>query len=229
MRLSKAANRISAQKSGLWWQSICQKEQRAAALILLVAVGLGMLGGWGRAWLQGRPFVMPPLVRTSLLVVAFIPQLLAFYLPATSQLMTDRVVALLLVSSQALLLLFGWANRTLRPVWLLLLGLGCNFLVIVSNGGLMPMSPATLAQLLPADRVAAYAIGERLGHTKDRLLPAAATNFALLADRMVLPSWTGLKVAYSLGDVLIAAGAFWLLWAAGGGTMTDDAPSQTPM
>jgi hypothetical protein len=197
---------------------------RTAALILLVAVVVGFMMGLGRAWVQGRRYVAPPLAGMWLLTVAFLPQLFAFYLPMTSRAVTDSMAAVALVTSQLLLFLFGWVNRAFRPFWLLLLGLSCNLLVIVSNGGLMPISPATLAQLAPPDRITAYTVGERFGRTKDRLLPASETRFALFADRLVLPAWTGLRIAYSLGDVLIAAGACWFLWAGGGRISTDAKP-----
>lgn len=190
---------------------------KASVLILLVAVVAGLIAGIGRAKARGNSFRVPPLRHYWLLLVAFLPQLPAFYLPATRGIIADDLAAAALVSSQLLLLLFGWWNRRQRAFALLLLGLFCNFLVIVSNGGLMPMSPATVAKLVSPERAATWAIGERLGHTKDRLLPEAETRFALLSDRMLLPKWMGYAVAYSIGDVLIALGAFWLLWAAGNG------------
>jgi hypothetical protein len=37
-----------------------------------------------------------------------------------------------------------------------------------------------------------------------------------LSDYYTLPDWLHYPVAFSLGDVLIAVGAFWLLWSLGG-------------
>ena len=81
----------------------------------------------------------------------------------------------------------------------------------------MPMSPTTLNKLVSLERAATWQIGERLGRTKDRLLAEEETRFALLSDRMTLPKWMGYAVAYSVGDLIIALGAFLLLWNAGSG------------
>jgi len=185
-------------------------------LILCIAVVIGLIAGLWRTKLNGHPFALPPLRHTWLVPIAMIPQFLAFYLPMTSNTISDRLAGGALIASQSMLLLFGWGNRRQRPFLLLLLGLFCNFLVIISNGGLMPMSPTTLGKLLSPERAASWEIGERLGRTKDRLLTEEETRFALLSDRMILPKWTGYAIAYSVGDILIALGAVWFLWDAGG-------------
>ena len=38
---------------------------------------------------------------------------------------------------------FMWLNRFRRGLWLLAAGAGCNLLVMITNGGLMPISPST--------------------------------------------------------------------------------------
>ncbi len=186
-------------------------------LILLVAVVVGLIASLWRAKSSGNLFVIPSLYYSWLLLLGFLPQLAAFYLPLTSRMISDRLAATALLASQLLLLLFGWANRQQRAFYLLLLGLCCNFLVIVSNGGLMPMSPTTLSKLVSPERAATWQLGERLGRTKDRLLLEEETRFALLSDRMTLPRWMGYAVAYSVGDLIIALGAVLFLWDAAGG------------
>lgn len=169
------------------------------------------------------PLKVPPMIGGWLLFIAMLPQLIAFYLPVTSSMIADEFAAVALTVSQLLLLIFGWKNRHQRAFVLLLMGLLFNFIVIVSNGGLMPMSPATLTKLVSADRAAAWQIGERIAHTKDRLLPEEQTRFAFFADRFILPEWTGQAVAYSIGDVVIALGAFWFLWDTSKPRSTGDA------
>jgi len=202
-------------------------------VILLFAVAAGLIAGLARVAVANRyatgkrandpgpdtrshsPYTLPPIEGGWLLIIAFVPQFLAFYLPPTSHLFTDDMAAIALTISQSLLLLFGWQNRHQPAFSLLLLGLFANYLVIVSNGGLMPMSPTTLAALVSAERATTWQSGDRIAHTKDRLLPEEETHFAILSDRFVLPKWTGYTVAYSVGDCIIALGAFWFLWGAG--------------
>ncbi|MEZ4678634.1 MAG: DUF5317 domain-containing protein [Caldilineaceae bacterium] len=187
-------------------------------LVLLLAVIGGLIAGLLRsAWTHQR-FIVPPLYHSELLIIAVLPQLLTVYLPMTHTVFTESMAAIALVSSQTLLLFWGWWNRHHKALVLLTVGLLCNFVVIVSNGGFMPVSPTTLQRLLSPERAATWQIGERIGRTKDRLLLEAETNFAVLSDRFVLPRWFGYAIAYSFGDILIAIGAFWFLWAAGADT-----------
>ncbi|MCE7861897.1 MAG: hypothetical protein DYG86_19215, partial [Chloroflexi bacterium CFX2] len=46
---------------------------------------------------------------------------------------------------------------------------------------------------------------------KDILLEPQDTRFEILADRFLSPAWSTYQVAFSLGDVFLAAGVFWLL------------------
>ncbi len=183
-------------------------------MVLLVAVVAGLLAGLARARYGRRPLQVPDLRLVWLALVAFVPQLVAFYLPASSRLPADSLAALALVGSQVALLIFAWLNRKQPGFWALALGLALNLLVIGLNGGLMPISPETASQLMPDASPDMWQAGHRLG--KDIVLPAAATRLEWLADRFLLPSWLPYRVAFSLGDVFIALGAFWLLWAMGG-------------
>lgn len=184
-------------------------------MILLFAVVIGLLAGLLRTHYHRQPFTIPELRATWLVVLAFAPQSIAFYLPFIRRAITDPFAALALVSSQLLLLVFGWHNRRHKAFVLLNLGLFCNLLVILSNGGLMPISPETVAQLRPDRPLTTWQVGERLGASKDRLLPVAATRFAWLSDRFTLPAWIPYRVAFSFGDLLIAMGVIVFFWNAG--------------
>ena len=185
-------------------------------MILLYAVFLGLAAGLVRAKISGRSLQLNPPGKVGLLFGAVFLQATAFFIPATRQLMPDWMAALFLVGTQICLLAFIWLNRE-QPGFLILgAGLAFNLLVIVANGGWMPISPQVVNQLFPNMQGATLDIGERVGWSKDILLLPSETAFWWLSDRLLLPTWFPQRAAFSAGDILIAAGAFWALWSRGG-------------
>lgn len=178
-------------------------------MILLSALAAGLVVGAGIAWARKRPWTLPRLRSVWLVVVAAVPQALAFYLPATRTRIPEAAAAAGLVGSQILLLAFCWINRQVPGIWLLALGTGLNLMVIAANGGFMPISPQTASRLVPAEALAGLEIGSRFG-IKDVLLLPEETRLVWLSDRFLPPEGFFYQVAFSLGDLGIAAGAFWL-------------------
>jgi hypothetical protein len=189
----------------------------ADQMILLLAVIFGLIMGLLRARLGGRRLAPPRLRFEWLVLVAFAPQWFAFFLPATRELLADRFVAISLVSSQVLMLGFVLLNRRQPGFWALGLGLTLNLLVIAFNGGMMPISPETVARLAADGSPIAFQVGQRLGTGKDIVLPATSTRLWWLSDHFLLPAWFPYpeRIAFSIGDLFIAGGAFWLLWTLG--------------
>ncbi|HEX9618078.1 MAG TPA: DUF5317 family protein [Anaerolineales bacterium] len=185
-------------------------------MILLYAVLAGLLAGLVRARLTRRSLRFPGLRLLWLAPAAYLPQHLAFQFSPARRLLPDDLAAFILVGTQLLLLAFVWANRQQPGFWLLGLGLVLNLLVIALNGGFMPISPETVARLAPDAPPGTWQVGERLGSTKDIVLPAADIRFEWLSDRFLMTAGTSAnRVAFSIGDVIIALGAFRLLWMLG--------------
>lgn len=149
--------------------------------------------------------------------LAFFPQWITFYWLTTRPLISDSLAAVVLIGSQLLLLLFTWVNRWHKAFWWMGLGLFLNLLVITLNGGLMPLSPETASRLFVEQELGELQIGRRVMGSKDIFLSEEQTRLLWLSDRFLLrfPAWLPYRVAFSLGDGLIAFGAFWLLWSAG--------------
>ncbi len=130
------------------------------------------------------------------------------YLPASSKLQGFPASATLPLSLLGFLV-FVWLNRSLPGMPILLIGLVLNLLVISSNGGWMPISPETASHLPGGSSPESAVLGRRFGQ-KDVLLLPEDTRLEFLSDRFLIPAWVHFPTAFSLGDVLIAVGAFWL-------------------
>jgi hypothetical protein len=185
-------------------------------MILIWAVVAGLLAGLGWAWIRRDSYHPPELKLVWLVPAAYLPQLLAFNWPAARQLIPDFLAAAALVCSQILLLVFAWRNRSRPGFWALGLGLALNLLVIAANGGLMPISPEIVTRLSPNAPADSWLVGQRLWEGKDVVLTIEATRLWWLSDRLLTPDWLPFQVAFSIGDIFIAVGAFWLLCSAGG-------------
>jgi len=184
-------------------------------MILLVALLAGLLAGVVLALLQKHAWQVPSLRHLWLVVIGFLPQAVIFYIPSTRSRIPDWFVGAGLIVSQVLLLAFCWFNRRVAGIWILACGLVLNLAVVAANGGFMPISPQTASHLLPATDLAKVQIGSRFGTGKDILLLPQNTRLVWLSDRFLSPAWSPYQVAFSPGDVLIAAGAFWLMLTQG--------------
>lgn len=182
-------------------------------MILLSAVAAGLLLTILRAKFTGRKLKPIKLKFGWLVFVAVLPQIIAFQTPAIGRQIPDIVIPVILVSSQALLLGFAAANLTTPGFWTLGLGLLANFTVIVLNGGWMPISPDIVHRILPTLPDDLPLVGQRLGLSKDWIYAYHDIHLPWLSDHFTLPEWSPYQVAFSLGDILIAVGAVWLLWS----------------
>lgn len=179
-------------------------------MILLAALLLGLLTGWGVARQRGFPYRAPELRHIWLVPACLLPQLVASYWPQLLQGLPGAVSRALLPLSLAGFLIFVWLNRRLPGMPVVLIGLLLNLAVISANGGWMPVSPETASQLPGGSPPESAAVGSRVDD-KSILLKPEDTRLEFLADRFLLPEVRGYRAAVSVGDIFIAAGVFWLL------------------
>lgn len=179
-------------------------------MVLLLAIAAGLLAGMGWARWRGQPYQPPKLQHLWLVFIAFVPQFIIVYLPITRRLFPNWLVVDFLLASQIMLLAFVWLNRRIMGMSILLCGVVLNILVMTTNGGFMPISPQTASRLVSEDLLGHTPPGSRFG-IKDILLLPEDTHFEWLADRFLPPTWFPYQVAFSLGDLFIALGTFWLL------------------
>jgi hypothetical protein len=166
----------------------------------------------GLAWARWYklPYQPPELQHLWLVFVAFLPQFFIINLPITRRLFSYSTVVVFLLASQTLFLGFVWLNRRILGMSILLCGVVLNLAVMTANGGFMPISQQTASRVVSEDTLRDAEFGSRLG-AKDILLRPQDTRFERLADRFLPPIWFPYQVAFSLGDVFIALGVFWLL------------------
>lgn len=166
-------------------------------MVLLAGVVLGLLIGLGWAGKNRVRYEAPVLLHLWLAPAAFILQ------------GWEQSRSIPFIASQLLFLVFAFLNRSHLGMKILLIGAALNFMVMAANGGFMPISFETADRLTQQDLLD-YPAGTLFG-AKDILLPPEETRFEWLADRFLPPAWLPYQFAFSLGDIFIAAGAFWLL------------------
>lgn len=185
-------------------------------MILLTAILLGLLSGMARAELDKRRYQSLELKKTGLVLLAFLVQLCIFQLPRLGLPLRDGWAAIALIASQILLVVFSLVNIQKPGFSLLAIGTLLNVIVMAFNGGWMPMAPETISNLYPQASPQSWTLGERLWNSKNIVLGEEMTRLPFLSDRMLIPEWSPYRVAFSLGDVILSVGAFWLFWSLGG-------------
>ena len=118
----------------------------------------------------------------------------------------DDVPKRLLFEISYLLLIFVAIVNLPRPGFLILgVGLLLNFLPIVANGGLMPVTAENLARIDQLDRIEGRAEGDAIPRTKNVLKTKENTHFYVLSDRLVFDNPAYVPIL-SIGDLVIGVG-----------------------
>jgi hypothetical protein len=180
-------------------------------LALAVAFAVGILRGGRLSRLALLSLRWPALP-----VLAFAAQAGVIFFPVSrgQELWYGLHAGILLLSYLALLLMV-WVNRRVPGMALLGLGLLLNLVVMLANGGYMPITPETMHRIGYSDQVVQAAVsGDRLALSKDIVLPREQTRLWVLSDVFAIPPPFFLPSAFSLGDVLVMLGAFLVVqWA----------------
>lgn len=120
----------------------------------------------------------------------------------------EGTIGFLYLVALSTLLFAVFFNRHLPGLKLLGVGLASNFLVIAANGGVMPTSLEAVRQAQLPDVLEALEVEGRYRHsvpmTEDSRLPFLGDIFGV-AHPLPAPG------VFSIGDVLVAAGAFWFV------------------
>lgn len=186
------------------------------AAAVLVAILVGFIRGGSL-----RRLANLPLRGGWIAVLAFTLQIYDIYFPEpTSQGFSLRL-GILMISYLALLAVV-WLNHSLPGIWLIGAGYIANFSVMILNGGYMPITIQAVEQIGRAHKVLGTEPGARIIGTKDILLPRESTIAWWLSDIFVLPPPFPIPSVFCLGDVLIAAGVFWLIQTAMCGLPTSE-------
>jgi len=171
------------------------------ALLLSIAIAL-VRGG------RFSCLAQTPLRYGWVAIAAFAMQWSIIYspLPRTEGLLGART--LLLIASYLLVVVVVVANRRLPGLSLIGVGLGLNLLVMLANGGFMPVTLEAVERAGMSHLALSTEPGARLLATKDVILPAEATRLWLLSDIFVVAPPCPLRTIFSLGDLFLAVGAF---------------------
>jgi len=117
----------------------------------------------------------------------------------------DLPKRLLFDLSYLLLISFSILNLPRPGIAIIGIGLLLNFLPIVANGGLMPVTAENLAEIGELHRIEGRREGDAIPYTKNVLKSKENTHFYELSDRLVWDNPVFFRV-FSIGDVVIAAG-----------------------
>jgi len=174
----------------------------AVAIALGIAIGVARRGSLTRL-LELR------LRHPWLVALAFGLQAAMFILPLEASL--GDAVAPILTATNLFILAFVALNLRIAGLKLLGLGLALNTLVMLANGGYMPVSEQSLRSTGHGDQIDVMA---RVGHLDKSRLLGPDTRLAFLSDVLPVPQ---LQRVFSLGDLLVGLGAVWLIAAGMGG------------
>jgi hypothetical protein len=117
-----------------------------------------------------------------------------------------------MIVTYASLIAFLWVNRRLPGMKLILLGAALNLAVILANGGYMPVTSEALMRSGHLDLVFVHDERAFVLGSKDIVLPEAQTRLQMLSDVVGIPEAFPISATFSVGDLIIMAGAAGLVY-----------------
>lgn len=163
---------------------------------VLIGIVAGLLMG-GSVWALGKL----RLHHWPLLFAALITEVAIFSSALASSPVVLAYGGIVYSAALAVVLFVLARNLSIPGIELLFLGTLLNTLVIVANGGQMPVDQSKLA-LLGQSHPAEY----RAVFTNTAPM-TESTRLAFLADVFVVPEFSPIRNVYSVGDVLLVVGA----------------------
>lgn len=169
-------------------------------MIILVAIGLGLIIGWlrGGSW---KRLASIDIACIWIALAALVVRVVLDWGPAWGWHWVQGAQFWLYGTVYALLVLFLLANHRLPGFWILAIGALMNLAVIAANGGVMPVDPSGLG----ADLVHELTSGQAVAHA----VVSAQTKLKWLADVILVPFPVPKKS--SLGDLVMLAGLIYFL------------------
>ena len=159
-----------------------------ALALVTVPVAGGHLTRLADLRLRGVPWLFAALI-VQVLVISFLPGV------------PDWVHPVLHIATYVVALAFVLVNRSVPGAWIVFAGGASNFVAIAANEGVMPATRAAMrAAGLPVH-----------GHAFANSAANSHARLGFLGDVFALPASWPIHNVFSVGDVLIAIGAFVLL------------------
>jgi len=146
-----------------------------------------------------------------LAILAFLMQTTVIYFPEQRMGEVSFLKSLVLPVSYGLILFVAVLNHKLPGMAAIMLGLTLNILVMVANGGFMPVTLEALQRAGLAHMALGIEDGARVMASKDIILSREVTRLWYLSDILVLRRPFPWSTVFSVGDVLLMAGVFVLL------------------
>jgi len=170
-------------------------------LVVIVAVAIALMRGGHIGNLSNLP-----LRKIGWFISAFLLQILLRLL--SGRVVTVKYGPLIHIISYVFIVIGLWYNWKVREVKIIGIGVLLNFIVIVANGGRMPVLINTPnLKSISLRELAALANGSNPIHS----LYNKSTRFGFLSDIFSLPAFFLYPVIFSIGDLILSVGVFILI------------------